>query len=166
MRKYEIPSFQIGGRICKTVIAVFLCFLIDTFRNTGVPFYAAIAAILCIQRSQQDSFQAAKNREIATIVGGICGMLFLLAERNLFHIQTELLRYAVLSVLLIPIIELSLCLRQEKGTFLMCVVFLCVTTTHENDISPIAFAMSRIIDTTIGIIVALIVNLFPCAKKK
>lgn len=93
-------------------------------------------------------------------------MLFLFAERNLFHIQAELLRYAVLSVLLIPIIELSLYLRQEKGTFLMCVVFLCITTTHENDISPITFAMNRMIDTTIGIIVALIVNLFPCGKKR
>lgn len=166
MKKCEMPPFRIGGRICKTVIAVFLCFLIDTFRNTGVPFYAAIAAILCVQRSQRDSLRAAKNREIATIIGGICGMLFILAERNLFHIQTELLRYAVLSVLLIPIIELSLYLRQEKGTFLMCVVFLCVTTTHENDISPVAFAMNRIIDTTIGIMVALIVNVFPYGKKK
>lgn len=46
---------RVGGRIWKTVIAVFLCFVLDTIRKTGVPFYAAIAAILCMQRSQQDS---------------------------------------------------------------------------------------------------------------
>ena len=55
---------KVGGRIYKTVVAVFLCFLIDAIRDTGVPFYAAIAAILCIQKTKEDSFQQAKNREI------------------------------------------------------------------------------------------------------
>ena len=92
---------RVGGRIWKTVIAVFLCFVLDTIRKTGVPFYAAIAAILCMQRSQQDSIWQAKNREIATIIGGIWGMLFLLFERYVFYILVEVLRYAVLSLLLI-----------------------------------------------------------------
>ena len=74
-------SLKVGGRIYKTVFAVFVCFLIDTIRNAGTPFYAAIAAILCIQRNQQDSFQQAKIREFATIVGGLWGMIFLLFER-------------------------------------------------------------------------------------
>ena len=98
---------RVGGRIWKTVIAVFLCFVLDTIRKTGVPFYAAIAAILCMQRSQQDSIWQAKNREIATIIGGIWGMLFLLFERYVFYIPVEVLRYAVLSLLLIPIIKFS-----------------------------------------------------------
>lgn len=159
MKPYPL---KIGGRIYKTVFAVFVCFLIDTIRNTGVPFYAAIAAILCIQRNQSDSFQQAKNREFATIIGGIWGMIYLLFERHIFHISIEILRYAVLSLLLIPIIQFSLWIRQEKGTFLMCVVFLCITVTHENDISPILFAIDRIVDTSIGIIVALVVNMLPC----
>ncbi len=48
--------WKIGGRTRKTVLAVFLCFLIDTIRKDGVPFYAAIAAILCIQNNLKDSF--------------------------------------------------------------------------------------------------------------
>lgn len=150
---------KVGGRIYKTVFAVFVCFLIDTIRNAGTPFYAAIAAILCIQRSQDESFQQAKNREFATIIGGIWGMLYLLFERYIFHISIEILRYAVLSLLLIPIIQFSLWIQQEKGTFLMCVVFLCITVTHERDISPIRFAIDHIVDTSIGITVALVVNM-------
>ncbi len=157
MKPYPI---KVGGRIWKTVIAVFLCFLIDTIRNTGTPFYAAIAAILCIQRNQHDSIKQAKNREIATIIGGIYGMMFLLFERYIFPISIELLRYATLSLLLIPVIKFSLLIRQEKGTFLMCVVFLCVTVTHEGDISPVSFAINRILDTTIGIVVAVAVNIW------
>lgn len=157
MKPYPI---KVGGRIWKTVIAVFLCFLIDTIRNTGIPFYAAIAAILCIQRNQHDSIKQAKNREIATIIGGIYGMMFLLFERYIFPISVVLLRYAILSLLLISVIKFSLLIRQEKGTFLMCVVFLCVTVTHEGDISPVSFAINRILDTTIGIVVAVTVNIW------
>lgn len=157
MKPYPI---KVGGRIWKTVIAVYLCFLIDTIRNTGTPFYAAIAAILCIQRNQHDSIKQAKNREIATIIGGIYGMMFLLFERYIFPISIELLRYATLSLLLIPVIKFSLLIRQEKGTFLMCVVFLCVTVTHEGDISPVSFTINRILDTTIGIVVAVAVNIW------
>ena len=34
--------------IINGVIAVFLCFLVDSVRNLGIPFYAAIASRLCI----------------------------------------------------------------------------------------------------------------------
>ncbi len=43
----------------------------------------------------------------------------------------------------------------------MCVVFLCITVTHGNDESPLAFGVARILDTTIGIVIALIINRFP-----
>ncbi len=154
-------SIHIGGRIYKTVIAVFLCFVIDTLRNNSAPFYAAIAAIYCIQPNRKDSFRQAKNREIATIIGGIWGMLFLLFERYVYTFSFDMLRYAVLSVLLIPIILVTLWTHQEKGTFLTCVIFLCITITHMKDVSPVSFAITRTIDTTIGIVIALVVNLLP-----
>lgn len=87
-------------------------------------------------------------------------MMFLLFERYIFPISIELLRYATLSLLLIPVIKFSLLIRQEKGTFLMCVVFQCVTVTHEGDISLVSFAINRILDTTIGIVVAVTVNIW------
>lgn len=162
----KINYLKIGGRTAKTVIAVFLCFFIDTIRKNGVPFYAAIAAILCIQPNYEDSLHTALNREIATIIGGIWGMLVLLIEKKFYCISYDILRYLFLSVMLILIINFSVWIRQEKGTFLMCVVFLCVTVTHCNDKSPFTFGFDRIIDTTIGIIVALLVNRFPALKRK
>lgn len=159
-------TFKIGGRIWKTVAAVFLCFLIDDIWREGVPFYAAIAAILCIQNNWEDSLKTAKNREIATIIGGIWGMLFLIFEKSTGFAPGEIIRYAILSLLLIPIIKLSVGLKQEKGTYLMCVVFLCVTVTHRGDVSPVEFAINRMIDTTIGIVVALAVNQFLHILKK
>lgn len=149
---------KIGFRTIKTAIAVFLCFLVDESRESGVPFYAAIAAILGIQKNTSDSIKEAKNREIATVTGGVMGGSFLLFERLVYQIQTELMRYFILSLMLIPIIQLSVKLNQKKGTFLMCVVFLCVTVTHKSDSNPLTFALARIIDTTIGLAIALCVN--------
>ena len=154
----KISPLRVGGRTIKTVAAVFLCFLVDTARNSNTAFYAAIAAILCIQRTPKDSWREALNREIATIIGGVWGMSILLIEKNIYSIPCEILRYLCLSVLLIPLINFSVLIKQEKGTFLMCVVFLCITVTHGNDESPLAFGLNRITDTTVGIIIALILN--------
>ena len=154
----KINPLKAGGRTIKTVAAVFLCFLVDTARNSNTAFYAAIAAILCIQRTPKDSWREALNREIATIIGGVWGMAVLLIEKNIYSIPCEILRYLCLSVLLIPLINFSVLIKQEKGTFLMCVVFLCITVTHGNDESPLAFGLNRITDTTVGIIIALILN--------
>ena len=157
----KINCLKVGGRTIKTVVAVFLCLLTGTIRKSDTAFYAAIAAVLCVQRTSKDSFREAFNREVATVIGGIWGMLVLLFERNVWCIPYEAIQYLFLSVLLIPIINFSVLIKREKGTFLMCVVFLCITVTHGNDESPLSFGIARILDTTIGIVIALITNQFP-----
>ncbi len=78
----------------------------------------------------------------------------------------EVLRCLLLSVLLIPIINFSVLIKQEKGTFLMCVVFICITVTHGSDGNPLAFGIARIIDTTVGIAIALVINQFSFCRSK
>ncbi len=146
----KISGLKVGGRTLKIVVAVFLCLLTGIVRKSYTAFYAAIAAVLCVQRTSEDSFREAFNREVATVIGGICGMLVLVFERNIFCVPYEVLRCLLLSVLLIPIINFSVLIKQEKGTFLMCVVFLCITVTHGSDGNPLAFGIARIIDTTVG----------------
>ena len=157
----KISCLKVGGRTIKTVVAVFLCLLTGTIRKSDTAFYAAIAAVLCVQSTSKDSIHEAFNREAATVIGGIWGMLVLLFERNVWCIPCEAMRYLFLSVLLFPIINFSVLIKREKGTFLMCVVFLCITVTHGNDESPLSFGAARILDTTIGIVIALIINQFP-----
>lgn len=162
----KISGLKVGGRTLKTVVAVFLCLLTGIVRKSDTAFYAAIAAVLCVQRTSEDSFREAFNREVATVIGGICGMLVLVFERNIYCVTYEVLRCLLLSVLLIPIINLSVLIKQEKGTFLMCVVFLSITVTHGNDGNPLAFGMARIIDTTVGIVIALVINQFSLCRSK
>ena len=156
----KISCLKVGGRTIKTVVAVFLCLVTGIIRKSDTAFYAAIAAVLCVRRTSKDGFREAFNREVATIIGGIWGMIVLLFERYFWCSPCEVLRYLFLSVLLIPIINFSVLIKREKGTFLMCVVFLCITVTHGNDESPLSFGIARILDTTIGIVIALIINRF------
>ena len=59
-----------GLRMLKSALAVFLCFLIDTLRGGGVPFYSAIAAILCMQPDVQGGLRVGLNRVVGTLIGG------------------------------------------------------------------------------------------------
>lgn len=150
-------------RIIKTVIAVFICFLIDSLRfYKGFPFYSAIAAILCMQQDTKNSIEQGRNRAIATVVGGLYGMIFLLFERYVVDITYELLRYLIIAIIIIPIIKTSLLLKIKKSSYIMCVVFLSVVVTHMDDISPIEFALNRMLDTVIGITVSLLINITIC----
>ena len=79
-------------------------------------------------------------------------------EKSFLSIDPEIFRQLVISLMLIPVIHFSVLIKQKKATFLMCVVFLSVTINHGEDISPFWFAWNRILDTTIGIAVALAVN--------
>ena len=102
-----------------------------------------------------------ESQTSSDFIRGILGMLFLTIERVLVTIYPELFRELILSLMLIPIIYLSLLLKEKNGTALMYVVFLCVTITHERDMNPLYFAWSRIVDTSLGIVVSLIVNSIP-----
>lgn len=148
---------KIGMRIIKSALAVFICCVIDYFRGSGYPFYSAIAAILCMQKEVGKAVDVAKNRMIGTCIGGLCGYLaLLLMNHDIF--AHELLRYAVLSICIIPLMYITLLIKKQSATYITCVVFLCVTISHGNDISPELFALNRVMDTFIGIIVSLLIN--------
>lgn len=64
----------LGMRVVKTVISVYICFLISFIRKSP-PFYSAIAAILCMQNTHADSLKVGKNRIIDTLIGILISLL-------------------------------------------------------------------------------------------
>lgn len=158
---------KIGMRIIKTAIAVFLCFLIDLLRNhQGIPFYSAIAAILCMQPFVSNSVKVALNRSIGTFIGGLFGMLVLLAERAWLPKNMPVVQYFIVSLCVIVLIYLTVILKKTSASYITCVVFLSVTISHGADVNPYLFALNRIIDTLIGIAVSLTVNAARLPRKK
>ncbi|MBU5312476.1 FUSC family protein [Tissierella carlieri] len=156
-KKHKKVKF-LGMRVVKTVIAVYICFLISFFRN-GLPFYSAIAAILCMQNDHANSLEVGKGRMIGTFIGGIYGFLAIILIN---FVNVELFSYIhhlILSLFLIPIIYTNVFLKSNSSTYISCVVFFSITISHGGDIAPMYFALNRVIDTLIGIAVSLIINM-------
>ncbi len=139
---------KIGSRNLKTAISVFMCIIIFQILKRPDPLYACIAAVICMQNSVHNSFIAGKNRIIGTIIGAIVGIVF-----SAFIGQNAI----ITGLGIILVIYLCNFLNQDGSVSIACVVFLAIMTNLKEGTSYI-YAIHRVIDTFIGIIVAILVN--------
>lgn len=143
----------IGMRIIKTVVAVFLCGLLAFFRDAS-GFYSMIAAVVCIQNSAGKTIESSINRMTGTLIGGVAGVLVVYSLDTLGVLYLELLRYAVLAVMLIPIIKLCVAIKKPGCAAMACIVFLCVTVNHSIGDTPAVYSIDRLFETLVGVALA------------
>lgn len=163
----ETPHhFHIGMRIIKTVIAVFVCSIIGWLRGE-MTFFSMIAAVLCMQKSAEKTVTTSFNRIMGTAVGGLYGVMVLFIETQV-HAQKIMPLYClIVSLMLIPVILTTIAIKKPSTAAFACVVFLSTTIYHVGDADPYTYALNRMLDTVIGIVVALAVNLaMPGPKQK
>jgi uncharacterized membrane protein YgaE (UPF0421/DUF939 family) len=142
-------KFAIGMRNIKTALAVFICLLISQTFHLEYPFYAVIATIIAMENSVTNSYTVGKNRVMGTIVGAICGFLFALIDPY----------SAVFSALgIIVVIYVCNLLKWNKAVSIASIVFLAIMLNLRPGESPLFYGMNRMLDTLIGISVAVIVN--------
>lgn len=147
-----------GLRIVKTFIAVTLAMLISSFRSgEGLPFYSAIAAIICLKSDVEGSREIGINRVIGTILGGLCGLLYLLiVPANYLPRAVELILISLLASIIIWVMAMA---GKPKAISIMAIVFLSITINHGNEGNlPFLFAFNRTFDTMVGVIMAIVVN--------
>lgn len=144
---------HVGMRIIKTVIAVFVCGLLAWARGESA-FYSMIAAVVCVQNSAGKTIESSINRMTGTLIGGAAGVLTVYVLDILGVLYIELLRYAVLSLMLIPIIELCLTIKKPGCAAMACIVFLCVTVNHSIGDTPVIYAIERLFETLVGVALA------------
>ena len=147
-----------GLRIIKTFIAVSLAMLISSFRpGEGLPFYSAIAAIICLKSDVEGSREIGINRVIGTILGGLCGLLYLLiVPANYLPRSVELILISLLASIIIWVMAMA---GKPKAVSIMAIVFLSITINHGNEGNlPFLFAFNRTFDTMVGVISAIVVN--------
>ncbi|MEG2097350.1 MAG: FUSC family protein [Pseudoflavonifractor sp.] len=171
--KLQIP--KVGMRTVKTAVAVMICFFIflpfwlrvplgeyDPLRNVG-PFYACIAAVICMQSSVEQSVRQGVSRVIGTILGGGVGICILAIDDLVHHpVITGLLMGAGI------ILTLWLCnlIKRPAACSIGCVV-LCVVMLNHGGKDRYLYTLFRVLETIIGIVVAVLVNhLLPDLRKK
>lgn len=140
-RKLDLKSIKIA-------FAVFLCLLIFKGLHREFPFYACIAAVICMQGTPEDSLNIGKSRIIGTLIGGVVGYLL-----SLIALKSILI--TVLGVFIVVVI----CeyINKNSSTAIACVVLLAIMT-NLRDTPPHIYAINRMIDTYIGIFIAVAIN--------
>ena len=78
-KKSRHKLFLPGQRIVRTVGAVMLCMIVYELRGRrGMPIFALIAAVMCIQPYTKSMMAIARRRVIGTLIGagwGVCTLL-------------------------------------------------------------------------------------------
>lgn len=150
-------SFHIGQRNIKTAAAATICallyFLVD--RN---PTFACIGAIFGLGSDMENSRLNGGNRFFGTVIGGLLGMV-LFRLYILIYPDGES-RFLLLVFLFIGVIILILASVkfQWPGAVQPGGVLLCIILFNTPVDTYISYSVNRMIDTGIGVLVALLIN--------
>lgn len=164
---FKLP--RIGQRIVRSVTAVILCFGVYFLRGEkGIPFYSALAVLQCMQPYQDSTIKMAKNRLTGTFIGAFWGLVVLLVKVYGFSggFRGNFWEYLLISLFVGVVLYSTVVLDVKNASYFSCVVFLSITVNHIMDENPFLFMFNRVLDTLIGVGLALIVNSVHLPRKK
>ena len=151
---------KIGMRNIKTALAAAICALIYYFWNRS-PAFACIGAIFGMGSDLENSKLHGGTRLFGTAIGGLLGMA-------LFRVYLVFYPEGGHTLLLVPLVFVGTVLL-----ILLCQIFwvggvqpggvvLCIILFNTPVESYVSYALNRIFDTGIGVVMALVVNsMFP-----
>ena len=153
-------------RSFKTAVSVALCFvffeilhaLVDfSFFNQAnpIPVYACAAGIICMQNTVEDSVTSGVFRLFGNAVGGLLGIIALLALPYVpSSVQIIIIFFGILACMVICNVT-----KKQRSCAMACVVFVVVISVM-GDRDPLVYALYRIFETVIGVVIAIAVNKF------
>lgn len=157
MEEKKKGPFHVGLRNIKTALAATICALLY-FPFDRNPTFACIGAIFGMGSDMGNSRLNGGNRLFGTIIGGLLGML-LFRVYIIFYPEGghHLLILGLLFVGVILLVMSSLWVRwpgaiQPGGVVLCIILFNTPVDTY------ISYSLNRMLDTGIGVIVALLLN--------
>ncbi len=154
---------RIGMRNFKTALSVFLCLLFYEFINRDNAVLACIAAVICVQNTFEDSMQTGRARVIGTIIGGFTGALVLYIVNTYFN---DNILVFVIPLGIILLIQICVTINMKKAVVICCVVYLIVVISKNHEDGYVLYTVHRVLDTSIGIVIALLVNKYVKVPEK
>ena len=136
----------IGMRTLKTGIAVILTCILTGFAVDNM-FYAATACVVTMQDTIKTSFKMGSQRVFGTLIGGLVGfLLFLVIPKNPFLCGIGIM------------IVIKLCQMFKLSSLVVSsVTFFSLYLGYINS-APLTYSLQRVFDTSIGVIMGLIIN--------
>ncbi len=147
-----LGNHRMGLRIVKTGIAVTVCVVVSFLLKLNQPFFAVVATVMSMGKSIDISFKAGKNKLIGVLIGVAIGFGF----ATLSPANAGLCGIGI-------ILTLYLCqqFKLAGAETLSCFLFAAMMFHHNFGANLVTwrFAVTCTIDSFIGIIIALLVNL-------
>lgn len=164
MFKFNLQT--IGARNLKTSLAVFTCIIVFHLLGRSSAFFACIASMMCMQDTVENSYKMGKNRMLGTFLGAVVGLI-LTTICNYFSF-THFLIYAFLTAVGTTLAIYLCILFNCKGAINSSCIVVFAIMTNLNGLGSYEYAFNRIIDTFIGVIIAIVINrlIFPYQKKE
>lgn len=149
MKILKLP--HIGSRNIKTALSVLICLL---FLNKSL--MAAIAAIICMQSTIEDSVVTGINRLIGTLLGGLLGLIIIYFI-SIFNLQDYSVFISALSVSLV--IYICNLIKKPAACVIAAIVVLGIIIDPGID-NQFSYALNRTLETSLGVVIAILVNRF------
>lgn len=148
MKTKLIP--HIGMRTFKTALAVALSLFIANALSNDTPIFAAVGAITVMQRTVQDSLYSSVGHFFGTLLGFLTGSVYVLIVPTPSSIVP-------LSIAILFVTAVCVRLHIPTAVTLACVVLIDLGL-YTGD-SAFLYGFSRFWVTTLGIAIALLVNI-------
>lgn len=159
----QIGRFRLGMRTLKSALSVMICILLFHISDRGAPLIAALSAVFALRQDLTTSVSFGRSRIIGNVFGGALAMLYFLIQTH-FHSQF-LLQLFLLPTFVIVIIVFSDGIGNNAGIISGISTMLLIAMSIPEGESLI-FAFNRVLDTFIGILVAVLLNLYVHPKKQ
>ena len=157
---YSVKPVHVGMRTFKTALTTAFCALVYYFVGRS-PAFACIGVIFGMGINMEDAQKNGGNRLFGTIIGGVVGVI-------LFRLYLVFVPDGNHTLLLVPltfigtVLLILLCQQFWVGGVQPGGVVLCILLFNTPAATYIDYAMNRIFDTAIGVMIALAVSfLFP-----
>ena len=156
MKEKQPFRIHIGLRNLKTALAATICAMLY-FPFGRNPTFACIGAIFGVGSDMDNSRLNGGNRFFGTIIGGFLGMGLFWVEHAIFPAGNYYFRLPLIFIGVMMLVCASVLFHWpgavQPGGVVLCIILFNTPVDH------ITYALDRMLDTGIGVVIALLVNL-------
>ena len=158
-------EYKLGLRAVKTAIAVAICAFLSMFFNHEDIFCACIASVICMEQTYAQTWDTGINRILGTLIGGTVGYI---ALESICSFPTyEWIRVVLLPLCILVVVYTCNVINRKQAVSISCVVIIVILSrSGPSTSSTLNYVIQRVLDTLLGVFVAMIINKFAFIKLK
>ncbi|MDR1254109.1 MAG: FUSC family protein [Oscillospiraceae bacterium] len=160
-------EYKLGFRAIKTALAVLISLIISYLFRRPDGFYASIAAVICMRQTSEQTISIGLHRLLGTTLGGGIGYFALIILQSTSIPIKEIVPIIIAPVFVLLIIYICNLINHkssiEIGTVVLLGIILQANHVSQSNLSALEYVGFRILDTGIGVVVAMLINrlIFP-----